>query len=62
MFPGICHVHYAPLSRIVKSTAEEFGLPYRETPTISGAFLDHLEWMKVLGNEDEVLIGAAAQV
>jgi linoleoyl-CoA desaturase len=50
MFPRICHVHYAPLSRIVKSTAEEFGLEYRETRTISGAFLDHLEWLRVLGN------------
>jgi len=26
------------LSRILKSTAEELGLSYRETPTISGAF------------------------
>jgi linoleoyl-CoA desaturase len=49
MFPGICHVHYAPLSRILKSTAEEFGLHYRETPSISGAFLDHLRWLKALG-------------
>jgi linoleoyl-CoA desaturase len=59
MFPRICHVHYAPLSRIVKSTAEEFGLQYREARTISGAFLDHLRWMKSLGNNDDVLTGAA---
>ncbi|MCU1244468.1 MAG: Linoleoyl-CoA desaturase, partial [Acidobacteria bacterium] len=52
MFPSICHVHYAALSPIVKSTAEEFGLVYRENRTISGAFLAHLRWLKVLGNAD----------
>jgi len=61
MFPRICHVHYSPLSRIVKSTAEEFGLEYREARTISGAFLDHLKWMKALGNNDGVVNGSAAR-
>ena len=54
MFAGICHVHYAPLSRILKSTAEELGLHYRESPTISGAFLDHLKWLRTLGLAEEV--------
>ena len=54
MFAGICHVHYAPLSRILKSTAEELGLHYRESPTISGAFLDHLRWLRTLGLAEEV--------
>jgi linoleoyl-CoA desaturase len=49
MFPGICHVHYPHLTRIVMSTAEEFGLQYRERRTISGAFLDHLRWLRALG-------------
>ena len=49
MFPGICHVHYAPLTRILKSTAAELGLEYREAPAISGAFLDHLRWLRALG-------------
>jgi len=53
MFPGICHVHYPALTRIVKSTAEEYGLSYRENRTITGAFLAHLRWMKILGNADE---------
>jgi linoleoyl-CoA desaturase len=52
MFPGICHVHYPALTKIVKSTAEEYGLAYRETRTISGAFLAHLRWLKALGNAD----------
>ena len=28
--PYVCHTHYAPLTRIVKQTAEEFGVPYRQ--------------------------------
>ena len=54
MFPGICHVHYPALTRIVKSTAEEHGLSYRETRTVTGAFLAHLRWMKNLGRAEEV--------
>ena len=52
MFPGICHVHYPALTRIIKSTAEEYGFSYRENRTITGAFLAHLRWMKILGNAD----------
>ncbi len=54
MFPGICHVHYPALTKIVKSTAEEYGLSYRENRTLTGAFLAHLRWMKVLGRADGV--------
>jgi linoleoyl-CoA desaturase len=51
MFPGICHVHYPALTKIVKATAEEYGLRYREARTVTGAFLAHLRWMKRLGQE-----------
>jgi linoleoyl-CoA desaturase len=52
MFPGICHVHYPALTEIVRSTAEEYGLIYRENRSVTGAFLAHLRWMKVLGTTD----------
>jgi len=50
MFPTVCHVHYPALTKIVKATAAEYGLTYRENRTITGAFLAHLRWMKALGN------------
>lgn len=50
MFPTICHVHYPALTKIIKATAEEHGLRYRETRTITAAFLAHLRWLKVLGS------------
>jgi linoleoyl-CoA desaturase len=50
--PFVCHTHYAPLTRIVKQTAEEFGVPYRQHPTMTRAIVHHLILLKQLGNED----------
>ena len=51
--PFVCHTHYAPLTRIVKETAAEFGIPYREHPTMTRAIWHHLILLKQLGNESE---------
>lgn len=53
MFPQICHVHYPALTEIVRTTAAEFGLEYRENKSITGAFLAHLRWLRALGREDD---------
>ena len=50
--PFVCHTHYAPLTRIVKETAEEFGVSYRQNPTMTGAIRHHLILLKQLGNEN----------
>jgi linoleoyl-CoA desaturase len=50
--PFVCHTHYAPLTRIVKQTAEEFGVLYRQHPTMTRAIWHHLILLKQLGNED----------
>jgi linoleoyl-CoA desaturase len=50
--PFVCHTHYAPLTRIVKDTAEEFGIPYRQHPTMTQAIRHHLILLKQLGNEN----------
>ena len=50
--PFVCHTHYAPLTRIVKETAEEFGVPYRQHPTMTRAIWHHLILLKQLGNEN----------
>jgi linoleoyl-CoA desaturase len=51
--PFVCHTHYAALTRIVKETAEEYGIPYRQHPTMSRAIKHHLLLLKHLGNEDQ---------
>jgi linoleoyl-CoA desaturase len=50
--PYVCHTHYAPLTRIVKETAKEFGVPYRQHSTMTLAIQHHLILLKQLGNED----------
>jgi linoleoyl-CoA desaturase len=50
--PYVCHTHYASLTRIVKETAEEFGIPYRQHPTMSRAIVHHLILLKQLGTQD----------
>lgn len=50
--PYVCHTHYAPLTRIVRETAGEFGVPYRQHPTMARAILHHLILLKQLGNAD----------
>jgi linoleoyl-CoA desaturase len=55
MFPKVCHVHYPALTKILRSTAQEYGIPYSENKTISGAFIEHLKWMKILGKYERVL-------
>lgn len=49
--PFVCHTHYAPLTRIVRETAEEFGIPYRQHPTMTRAVWHHLILLKQLGSE-----------
>jgi linoleoyl-CoA desaturase len=49
LFPNICHVHYRKIAGIVKSTAEEFGLPYKSTRTFFQALVKHGRLLKQLG-------------
>jgi linoleoyl-CoA desaturase len=51
LFPRICHIHYGPISDIVKQTAEEFNVPYIESETFSGALYSHFKMLKKLGKE-----------
>jgi linoleoyl-CoA desaturase len=49
LFPNICHVHYPEISKIVKSTAEEYGIPYLENPTFMQALKSHLAMVVKFG-------------
>jgi len=49
--PFVCHTHYGPLTRIVRETAAEYGIPYRENRTMTRAIWHHLVLLTQLGNE-----------
>jgi len=49
LFPNICHVHYKKIAKIVKSTTEEFNLPYYQYRTYLGALKGHFSMLNQLG-------------
>lgn len=49
LFPNICHVHYNKLSKIVKETASEFGIPYNEVESFRSAIYYHGRMLYKLG-------------
>lgn len=50
LFPYISHIHYKKLAPIVKTTAQEFGIPYYEQKTFLTALVEHGRMLKKLGN------------
>lgn len=52
LFPRICHVHYPAIAPIVRSTCEEYGIPYNSIPTFTGAVLGHGSMLRELGRRD----------
>ena len=45
LFPSMSHVHHKKVSKIVKSTALEFGLPYNSQPTFMIALKNHAKML-----------------
>lgn len=50
LFPGISHIHYPHINKIVKECCEDFNITYLEHRTVARAFLSHLLHLKKLGN------------
>ena len=51
LFPNICHIHYYQLSKIVKSTAEEFNVPYHANNSFLKALKHHAAHLKQMGSK-----------
>lgn len=54
LFPRVSHTHYKAISEIVKSSAEEFNIPYHEQPKFFGAVASHVRLLKKFGKPDNV--------
>ncbi|NNJ54565.1 MAG: acyl-CoA desaturase [Bacteroidia bacterium] len=51
LFPNICHVHYRAISKIVKKTAKEYGVPYNSHKTYYEALRSHFSLLNKLGRD-----------
>lgn len=49
LFPGVSHIHYPQLNRILKETCREFNIKYMEFATVTGAFVSHMRHLKQMG-------------
>jgi linoleoyl-CoA desaturase len=48
LFPTMSHVHHREISKIVKKTAEEFGVPYYSQSSFIGALVNHAKMLHKL--------------
>lgn len=49
LFPGVCHVHYREIAKIVEATATEYSIPYLSKETFWQAIKAHARQLKSLG-------------
>ncbi|MFD1466909.1 fatty acid desaturase family protein [Hymenobacter caeli] len=49
LFPKISHVHYPGLSKVIKATCQEFGVPYNEYPKMWYAVVSHVAFLRQMG-------------
>lgn len=49
LLPGICHVHYKELSKIVVETAKEYEIPYNVERSFASAIWSHTKMLRALG-------------
>lgn len=50
LFPNISHLYYPKIAPIVKSTADEYDMPYHVHPSIYQSFVSHVKALIKLGN------------
>jgi linoleoyl-CoA desaturase len=56
LFPGVAHIHYPAISRIVRQVCEEYGVPYNAYSTFADIYKEHLHTLYLLGTgqDDQV--------
>jgi len=60
LFPRICHVNYAAISKVVEATCKEFGVKYAEHKSFWAGVASHFRWLRRMGRPDAGARGSAA--
>jgi fatty acid desaturase len=50
LFPGVCHIHYPAISKIIQEICREHKLPYNAYPTFTEIYSNHINTLHKLGN------------
>ena len=54
LFPGVCHIHYADISKIVKRKTIEYSIPYNSKKSFSSAIFSHAIMLYKLGFKNDL--------
>lgn len=54
LFPNISHVHYPAIAKIVKTTAEQYGIPYNNKGSFQVAVGSHVRMLRDMGRYETV--------
>jgi linoleoyl-CoA desaturase len=49
LFPGICHIHYSRISRIVERASRKAGIRYNAQKTVFAGIRSHYRWLQEMG-------------
>jgi linoleoyl-CoA desaturase len=55
LFPKISHVHYPALSKIIRATCEEYGMPYIAFPKMHNAVASHVSYLRQMGRKSAII-------
>eukprot|EP01130_Rhizamoeba_saxonica_P001719 TRINITY_DN1157_c0_g1_i2.p1 TRINITY_DN1157_c0_g1~~TRINITY_DN1157_c0_g1_i2.p1 ORF type:complete len:284 (+),score=34.62 TRINITY_DN1157_c0_g1_i2:274-1125(+) len=50
LFPGVAHIHYPEISKIIQDVCKENDIPYNSYPTYTDIFTAHVKMLKKLGH------------
>ncbi len=50
LFPGVCHLHYPRLTKMVEETCRDFSVRYLSYPSFLAALQSHYRYLKTLAN------------
>jgi linoleoyl-CoA desaturase len=54
LFPRICHVNYPAMAQVVEDTCHEFGVRYREHPSVRAGLASHVRWLQRMGRPSPI--------
>jgi len=52
LFPTICHIHYAAITKIVEKTCRDHGIKYSEHKTFRVGIAAHYRWLRRMGKQN----------
>merc|ERR1711862_772070 len=53
LFPSICHTNYVYIQDVVQRSCEEYGVPYRNEPSLYQAYRQMINHLYVMGQGDD---------